>query len=194
MRWLDTAGSWNWFKQLWGVIFRAAQVVPGERLMFPFSFGPFVGFWAAFEGAVALGNLCLPAGGLSTGSRLKLLVENDVDVVCCTPTYALHMAETAAAQGIDLPSLGVRSIIVAGEPGGSIPTTRARIESAWGATLIDHAGATEVGPWGYADSQRRGLHVNEASFVATFIFLFPVADSTQHQLTQRHCRMFWIVL
>ena len=43
-----------------------------ERLMFPFSFGPFVGFWAAFEGAVALGNLCLPAGGLSTGSRLNL--------------------------------------------------------------------------------------------------------------------------
>jgi phenylacetate-CoA ligase len=57
---------------------------------------------------------------------------------------------------------------VAGEPGGSLLSTRHRIEEAWGARVIDHAGATEVGPWGYADEKRVGLYVNESQFIAEF--------------------------
>jgi phenylacetate-CoA ligase len=65
--------------------------------------------------------------------------------------------------------LPVEKIIVAGEPGGSVPTIRARIERAWDAAVVDHAGATEVGPWGIADAAGRGLHVNESEFIAEFI-------------------------
>ena len=65
----------------------------------------------------------------------------------------------------------MRALIVAGEPGGSVPAVRERIESAWQAKLIDHAGATEVGPWGYADSQQRGLHVVESEFIAEFLHI-----------------------
>jgi phenylacetate-CoA ligase len=171
MRWLDTRESWDWFKRLWGVIFRAAHVAPGERLMFPFSFGPFVGFWAAFEGAVALGNLCLPAGGLSTGSRLKMLVENEVDVVCCTPTYALHMAETARQTGVDLPGAKVRALIVAGEAGGSVPAVRRRIEEGWGARVFDHNGMTEIGALGFECWERPGdgVHLIESECIAEVI-------------------------
>ena len=46
---------------------------------------------------------------------------------------------------------------------------RGRIEEAWQAQVIDHAGATEVGPWGYADAARRGLHVIETEFIAEFL-------------------------
>ena len=60
MRWLDTAESWAWFKKLWATIFRAAGVTQSDRILFPFSFGPFVGFWAAFDGAAELGNLSHP--------------------------------------------------------------------------------------------------------------------------------------
>jgi phenylacetate-CoA ligase len=171
MRWLDTAESWDWFKKLWGIIFRAAHVTPGERLMFPFSFGPFVGFWAAFEGAVALGNLCLPAGGLSTGLRLKMLVENDVDVVCCTPTYALHMAETARETGVNLPKAKVRALIVAGEAGGSVPEVRLRIEEGWGARVFDHSGMTEIGALGFECWERpgEGVHLIESECIAEVI-------------------------
>ena len=58
---------------------------------------------------------------------------------------------------------------MAGEPGGSVPAIRARIERAWGAAVVDHAGATEVGPWGFADAAGRGLHVNESEFIAEFV-------------------------
>ena len=58
----------------------------------------------------------------------------------------------------------VEKIIVAGEPGGSVAARVSRIESAWGARVIDHGGATEVGPWGFADAAGRGLHINEAHF------------------------------
>jgi phenylacetate-CoA ligase len=75
------------------------------------------------------------------------MIDHGATVLCCTPTYALRLAEVAATEGIDLGKAAVQKIIVAGEPGGSIPDVRARITSAWhGAQLIDHYGMTEVGP------------------------------------------------
>jgi phenylacetate-CoA ligase len=171
MRWLDTEKSWAWFRHIWGIIFTSAGAQRGDRILFPFSFGPFVGFWGAFEGASAVGALCLPAGGLSTSARLAMLLENHATVVCCTPTYALHMAETAAREGIDLTKSAVKSIIVAGEPGGSIPATRLRIESAWGARVVDHTGMTEIGPASFECEPRRGegVHIVESEFIPEVI-------------------------
>ena len=90
----------------------------------------------------------------------------------CTPTYALLMADIARSNGLDLASFGVRRIVVAGEAGGSIPATRNRIEQAWNAQVIDHAGATEIGPWGYQAFDQGvpvGLHVNESQFIVEFL-------------------------
>jgi phenylacetate-CoA ligase len=86
-------------------------------LAFPFSFGPFIGFWAAFEGGVRRGNLCLAMGGLSSEIRLRQIMDHQCTVVCCTPTYALRLAEVAKREGLDLSASAVRAIIVAGEPG-----------------------------------------------------------------------------
>ena len=83
---------------------------------------------------------------MSSPVRLSLIETLEATVVCCTPTYALHLAEVAAAEGRALRASRVRVVIVAGEPGGSIPATRDRIEAAWGARVIDHHGLTEVGP------------------------------------------------
>ena len=90
--------------------------------------------------------MCLAAGGMSSEARLKLILENEVTVLGCTPTYALRLAEVAAEQRIDLKASSVRAILVAGEPGGSIPSVRSRIEEAWGARVFDHWGMTEIGP------------------------------------------------
>ncbi len=170
IRWLDTAESWEWFKGCWCIVYRGAGVTSEDRLAFPFSFGPFIGFWAAFEAAASLGNLCLPAGGMTTTARLRYILDNGVTVVCCTPTYALRMAQTAAAEGLDLRSSAVRLVIVAGEPGGSVPSVRSRIESAWGARVIDHAGMTEVGAWGFECVEAPGgMHVIESEFLAEVI-------------------------
>ncbi len=60
-------------------------------------------------------------------------------------------------------------IIVAGEPGGSVPIVRQRIEQAWGATVIDHTGASELGAWGFGSPDGRGIHVIESEFIAELL-------------------------
>ncbi len=170
LRWLDTPESWQWMLGCWEQIFELAGLQPEDRLCFPFSFGLFLGFWAAFEGAARLGRLCLPGGGMSSESRLKLIEENRATVVCCTPTYALRLAEVAANLGLDLKAGSVRMLIVAGEPGGSVPSIRQRIEDAWGARVIDHWGMTEVGPLAAECAENPGgLHLLETECLAEII-------------------------
>jgi phenylacetate-CoA ligase len=148
MRWLDTVASWDWFMRCWNQIYRLAGVTPEDVMAFPFSFGPFIGFWAAFDGSHRQGNLSIPMGGMSTEQRLAVIADLGANVVCCTPTYALRMAEVAEAEGINLADNVVRLLIVAGEPGGCIPATRTKIEAGWGARVIDHWGMTDVGALG----------------------------------------------
>lgn len=148
LRWLDTPESWDWILRCWGIIYRAVGIRPEDRLFFAFSFGPFLGFWAGFEGATRLGNLTVSGGGMTSAARLRAIVENQVTVVGCTPTYALRLAEIAVDERIDLAQSPVRAVIVAGEPGGNIPETKERIQKAWGARCFDHTGMTEIGSLG----------------------------------------------
>ena len=165
---LDTPADWQWWLEGWQFVLDAAQVDAGDRILAAFSFGPFIGFWSAFEAATARGALAIPGGGLSSEARVDLLRAHRATALFCTPSYALRLAEVAAAGQLDPASLEVRKIVVAGEPGGSVPAVREQIEHAWNARVTDHSGATEVGPWGYADEQRRGLHVLESEFIAEF--------------------------
>lgn len=148
MRWLDTPESWDWFMDCWSSIYRMVGITDDDVFGFPFSFGPFIGFWAAFEGAQRRGNLSLTMGGMTSEARLRLIEELNVTVICCTPTYALRLVEVAEEMGMQLQSNAVRMLIVAGEPGGAIPAIRQRLESAWGARVIDHWGMTDIGALG----------------------------------------------
>lgn len=165
---LDTAEDWKWWIDCWQYVFDAAGVTSDDAVLMAFSFGPFVGFWSAYDAAAARGCLVVPGGGLSSLARLELIRTSRATVVCCTPSYALHLAEVGAGRQIDVGKLGVRVLIVSGEPGGSIAATRSRIAAAWQARVLDHGGATEVGPWGFGDAAERGLHVNESEFIAEF--------------------------
>ena len=149
LRWLDTAEIWAWWLDCWVEIYKTAGVTSEDRLFIPFSFGPFIGFWAAFEAGPRLGALTIPAGGLTSEQRVEKLLEYEATVLVCTPTYALRLAQVARESGRDLADGPVRITIHAGEPGASLPNVRSQIESAWGAHCFDHAGATEVGAWGY---------------------------------------------
>jgi phenylacetate-CoA ligase len=170
LRWLDTPESWQCLLGCWDTIFRVVGLREDDRLFFPFSFGPFLGFWTAFEAAARQGRLCLPGGGLSSGARLRFLMDHEATIVLCTPTYALHLAETARSEGIDLAASPVRALIVAGEPGGSIPETRARIESLWGARVFDHSGMTEIGPAAIeCPDNPAGLHVLESDYLVEVV-------------------------
>ncbi len=171
MRWLDTRESWDWMIGNWTQVYNAAGVGPGDRLFIAFSFGPFLGFWVAFDCAARMGCLCIPGGGMRSAVRLTAMIDTGATVLCCTPTYAIRLADVAREEKIDLAASKVRRIIVAGEPGGSIPATRALIERLWhGAKVVDHHGMTEVGPVSYGCPKRPGvLHVIESSYVAEVI-------------------------
>jgi phenylacetate-CoA ligase len=163
---LDTPEGWDWFTGCWQEIYRVFGVGPGDRVFVAFGFGPFVGFWAGFEAAHRVGALAIPGGGQSSLQRLTAILEHEATVVVATPTYALRLAEVAVESGMDLPASSVRALVHAGEPGASIPSTRGRIEAAWGARCWDHAGLTEVGAWGFECPAGEGLHVLESEFIA----------------------------
>jgi phenylacetate-CoA ligase len=167
IRWLETEESWEaWWTRCWAFVFRGAGLGPGDRIFFPFSFGLFVGFWAGFEGASRLGALAIPGGGQDSKTRLHAMRELGATALVSTPSYALHLGEVAAGQGLVPAALGVRTTVHAGEPGAGIPAVRRRIETLWGARAFDHAGMTEVGAYGFECGAQAGLHVNELEFVA----------------------------
>jgi phenylacetate-CoA ligase len=154
----------------WGIKYDMISLTPADRLFFPFSFGPFIGFWAAFEAAARKGNLVLPTGGMTSVARLRFLIEHRATIVCCTPTYALRLAQVALEEKIHLASSAVHTLIVAGEPGGSVPATRQRIEKAWGARVYDHTGMTEIGSLGMECTENPGgVHLLETECIPEVI-------------------------
>jgi phenylacetate-CoA ligase len=169
LRLIDTAESWEWWRECWQPIYRAAGVTARDRIFFAFSFGPFVGFWSAFAGAERLGALCLTGGAMTTTERVASILATEATVLMCTPTYALRLVEAAREEGIDLARSALRVSIHAGEPGASIPATRERIEKELGVEAFDHTGATEVGAHGFSCSARDGVHINESEFIVEVI-------------------------
>jgi phenylacetate-CoA ligase len=169
LRFLDTGESWDWWRECWQSVYRAAGVTARDRIFFAFSFGPFVGFWSAFGGAERLGALCVTGGAMTTTERVAAIVATEATVLMSTPTYALRLAEAAREEGIDLARSALRVSIHAGEPGASIPATRDRIEKELGVEAFDHTGATEVGAYGFSCSARDGVHVNESEFIVEVV-------------------------
>lgn len=106
--------------------------------------------------------------------------------MCCTPTYALRLAEVAQESGFDLSEIPLQKLIHAGEPGANVPATKARIESAWNAKCYDHAGASEIGAHSFeCEIQPKGTHVIESEFIVEVLnpeTLEPVQAGEQGEL------------
>ena len=170
LRVVDTPESWEWWGQCWRLVLRGAGVAANDRVFLPFSFGPFIGFWAAVEGLRQLGAMMIPGGGWDSLERLHMMRDLGATVICCTPTYALRLVQVAREQKFDLRSIPVRALVHAGEPGANVPQTKARIEAAWNAKCFDHAGSSEVGAHSFeCELQPNGVHIIESEFIAEVI-------------------------
>jgi phenylacetate-CoA ligase len=167
--WLDTPESWDWWLRCWAEVFKGAGVRRGDRVYVAFSFGPFIGFWAAFEAAQRMGLMTISGGGQSTEQRLQSILHREATVLVCTPTYALRLADAAREQGVDIRRSAIRTTIHAGEPGAGIAETRKRIQESFGAKTFDHVGMTEMGAYGFECEEQSGLHVNEDEFITEMI-------------------------
>ncbi len=186
LKWLDTADDWEAFLRCWAEVYRGAGVTASDVVFCAFSFGPYISHWSGIEGARYSGALALSGGGMGSEQRLRAIIENRCTVLVCTPTYALHLAEVAAHVGIDLHASDIRLTIHAGEPGASVPNVKRRIEAAWGARCFDHAGATEVGAWGFdCQAEDGAIHLNELEFFFEVIdpqTSAPVAEGVRGEL------------
>jgi phenylacetate-CoA ligase len=169
LRVLDTAADSRWWRGMFAHTLCVAGVRPGDRVALAFSFGPHVQFWAARDGLQELGATALPLGGMASVQRLSTMAELQTTAVMCTPTYALRLLEVALEQRLDDALEPIRQVICTGEPGASLPAVRSRIEEGFGAACIDHAGLTEVGPWGCPCPEGGGLHVYDDEFVCEIL-------------------------
>src|SRR5229473_8198806 len=84
---LDTQESWNWWAECWTCVYRAAGVSSDDIVFLAFGFGPFIGFWSAYEGAKQLGALTVPGGGMDSVQRLRVLPQLGTPVIVCKPSY-----------------------------------------------------------------------------------------------------------
>ena len=186
LRVLDTPESWDWWGRCWGHVLAGAGLTENDRMFVPFSFGPFIGFWAAVEGAQKINALMIPGGGRDSLQRLHLMKELGATAMCCTPTYALRLAEVAQESSFDLSEIPLRTLIHAGEPGANVPATKVRIESVWNAKCYDHAGASEIGAHSFeCEIQPNGTHVTESEFIVEVLnpeTLEPVPAGEQGEL------------
>jgi phenylacetate-CoA ligase len=183
--WLDTKESWDWWLRCWEEVFKGAGVRVDDRVYVAFSFGPFIGFWAAFEAAQRMGAMVIPGGGQTTEQRARAIFDREATVLVCTPTYALRLADTARQQGMDMSAGPIRITVHAGEPGASIPETRRRIQEAFGAKTFDHVGMTEMGAYGFECEAQAGLHIIEDEFIAEIIdpkTLAPVEEGNKGEV------------
>jgi phenylacetate-CoA ligase len=160
---LDTKEDWQAFAHSYARSLYAFGVRKKDVVMAAFSYGPWIGYWGGFYAAQDVGALVFPAGGFSTDQRIDALLSYPITVLGCTPSYALFIAEQAAKKGIDLATQArIRITWHTGEPGASIPATKAKIEAAFGAKAYDLPGLTEIAAWGFECDARSGLtHVHE---------------------------------
>ena len=163
----DTWRDWEWWSECWSTLLWAQGYRPNDRVFIPFGYNIFVAFWAGHYACEKIGCETVPGGVLDTKARILKIEELKPTAMMATPTYVLGMADTARDKmGIDPAALGIKRITCAGEPGALIPATKKRMEESWNAKVFDHAGATEIGAWGFeCEAQPGALHINEAMFL-----------------------------
>jgi phenylacetate-CoA ligase len=184
LRVLDTASDWEWWAAGLGRTMTAAGIGAGDRVVLPFSFGPHVQFWAAKDGLARVGAMALGLGGLSSAARLRAMADIEATAIVCTPSYALRLVEVAVEERLEAALESVEKVVCTGEPGASLPSVRSLIEEGFGARCFDHAGLSEVGPFGYPCAEGGGLHVDEDEFVCEVVGadLRPVPQGARGEL------------
>lgn len=137
-----------------------------DILFVPFNFGLHVAWWGFSAALENEGVLIVPGGGQSSQDRVRNIHEWGATVVCGTPTYMLFLGEKAIEMGMPLADSKVRIVVIAGEPGANLPSTKKAIEELWGAKAYDDIGSTEAANFGFECVAQNGTHIIESLFYA----------------------------
>ena len=124
-----------------------AGIRPDDIAQVGFPFGLFFGGWGVLQGLERIGATVFPLGVTDSEKHIELITRLGSTVFTATPSYAVHLLSVAERMGVDLAAGTVRTLLVGGEPGGSLPGTRRIIERGWGATVVDAGSTSEMYPF-----------------------------------------------
>ena len=143
-------------------LFWQAGMRPNDRYVHALNFALYVG-GPDVIGAQRLGALAIWVGAVPSDRLLFVLKQYQPTVIWTSPSYAWHLGEIAKEKGFDPKSdFNIHTIIVAGEAGGSITSTREAIENLWGAKVVDFYGLSDIyGACAAACEEHDGLHIVE---------------------------------
>lgn len=156
--------DWERAKQAQAMAVWAMGARPSDVVHFVFPFSMFVGGWAILLGCDAVGATCFPAGALDSHKHIDMMHQVGSTILAGTPSYCLHLAEVAKEMGVDLRKTKLHTLIVGGEPGGTLPGPCAAMREAYGDVVIADTGNTsEAFPTQMNSScaEGTGVHVFE---------------------------------
>ncbi|MBN9736655.1 MULTISPECIES: AMP-binding protein [unclassified Pseudonocardia] len=140
-------GDWDRAADVHAMAQWCAGIRPDDIAQVGFPFGLFFGGWGVLQGLERIGATVFPLGVTDSERHLELITRLGSTVFTATPSYCIHLLSVAERMGIDLASGSVRTLLVGGEPGGSLPGTRRIIEQGWGATVVDAGSTSEMYPF-----------------------------------------------
>ncbi|MEG0071027.1 MAG: phenylacetate--CoA ligase [Raoultibacter sp.] len=168
----------------WGDCFGRVIVAAGGSkesvVQVSYGYGLFTGGLGAHRGAEAVGAVALPMSSGNTRRQVQLMHDFGTDILCCTPSYALLIADTAIQEGYDpINDFPVSAGIFGAEPYSE--GMRKEIEGKLGIVVYDIYGLSEImGPGVAGECEcHKGLHVCEDQFIVEIIdpdTLLPVPD------------------
>jgi phenylacetate-CoA ligase len=174
---------------LYARYFFSQGVRSGDLIQIMYGFPWFVGGLGVNAAARRLGAGVIPGGSGDSKRQIETIFRLGPKVITGTPSFVAHLGEMALEMGYDLRDSAVKTIGVGGEPGASVPGTRARIEASWGAKIYDCYGALECQPIGWETSLQAGPTLAEDFIYAEVldpVTLEPVADGTPGVLVITH--------
>ncbi|MBY8851845.1 AMP-binding protein, partial [Saccharothrix sp. MB29] len=166
IRTFDTARDWVFSVDTFCTALHAMGVRPGYRGMAAFGYGLFMGFWGIHYALERMGCMVFPSGNMDSKTRIQFLVEHQIEVLGCTPSYAMRLIETAREIGVDLATEANVKVILAGAEPRPDSTTQA-IADAFGAGVYNAAGTTELGAVSMFECRttRNCCHINESGVI-----------------------------
>jgi phenylacetate-CoA ligase len=158
------------WSELMARCFVAAGLTKNDIIHNAYGYGLFTGGLGAHYGAEKLGASVIPISGGNTKRQLMILQDFGPTAICCTPSYALNLAEQGAAMGVDMQSLKLRVGIFGAEPWSE--QMRDEIENKLNLTALNIYGLSEImGPGVSMECMegRQGMHVFEDHFIVEAI-------------------------
>jgi len=158
---------------LWSAVMARALAAGGvtasDIVQNAYGYGLFTGGLGFHQGATRVGAAVIPVSGGNTPRQLQILQDFGSTVLCCTPSYALLIAETLAEEGIDPLELRLKVGLFGAEPWSE--QMRGQIEAGLGVRALDHYGLSEVIGPGVASEclHQQGLHINEDHFIPEIV-------------------------